>query len=58
MYIDIKLFLKNQKVLETLIQPVRRYSQYIGMECDIEKYAMLIMKSDKRHMTDGIEQPN
>ena len=28
------------------------------MEFRIEKWAMLVMKSGKRHMTDGIELPN
>ena len=28
------------------------------MEFGIEKCAMLVMQSDKRHMTEGIEQPN
>ena len=28
------------------------------MEFGIEKCAMLIMRSGKRHMTEGIEQPN
>ena len=28
------------------------------MEFDIEKYAMLVMKSGKRHLTDGVELPN
>ena len=38
MYIeDIKLFAKNEKGLETLIQIIRIYSQYIGMEFDMEK---------------------
>ena len=55
---DIKLFAKNEKELETLIQAVRIYSQDIGMEFGIEKCAMLVMKSGKRHMTDGIELPN
>ena len=35
---------KNEKELETLIHPVRIYSQDIGMEFGIEKYAMLVMK--------------
>ena len=30
----------------------------IGMEFGIEKFAMLVMKSGKRHMTDGMELPN
>ena len=42
---DIKLFAKNEKESETLIQAVRIYSQDIGMEFGIEKCAMLIMKS-------------
>ena len=59
MYIDdIKLFSKNEKELETLIHAVRIYSQDIGMEFGIEKCAMLVMKSGKRHITDGIELPN
>ena len=44
---DIKLFAKNEKELETLIQAVRIYSQDIGMELGIEKCAMLEMKSGK-----------
>ena len=52
---DIKLFAKNEKELETLIQTVRIYSQVIGMEFGIEKCAMLVMKSGKRHMTERVE---
>ena len=55
---DIKLFAKNEKELETLIHAVRIYSQDIGMEFGTEKCAMLVMKSGKRHMTDGMELPN
>ena len=55
---DIKLFTKNEKELETRIHAVRIYSQDIGMEFDREKCAMLVMKSGKQYMTDGIEQPN
>ena len=55
---DIKLFAKNEKELETLIHTVRIYSQDIWMEFDIEKCALLVMKSGKRHKTDGIELPN
>ena len=49
---------KNEKELETLIHAVRIYSQDIGMEFGKEKCAMLLMKSSKRHMTDGMELPN
>ena len=55
---DIKLFAKNEKVLETLIQAVRIYTQDIGMEFGIETCAMLIMRSGKRHMTEEIELTN
>ena len=55
---DIKLFAKNEKELETLIHAVRIYSQDIGMEFDIEKCAMLVMKSGKRYVTDEMELPN
>ena len=55
---DIKLFAKNKKELETLIHTVRIYSQDIGMEFGIKKCALLVMKSSKRHLTDGIELPN
>ena len=49
---------KNEKELETLIHAVRIYSQDIGMKFGIEKCAMLVMKSGKRHLTDGMELPN
>ena len=59
MYTDgIKLFAKHEKELETLIHAVRIYSQDIGMEFGIEKCAMLVMKSGKRYMTDGMELQN
>ena len=53
-----QIFLKNEKELETLIHAVRIYSQDIGMEFGIEKCAMFVMKSGKRHMADGMELPN
>ena len=40
------------------IHRVRIYSQDIGMEFGIEKRPLLVMKSGKRHLTDGIELPN
>ena len=55
---DFKLFAKNEKELETHKHAVRIYSQDIGMEFGIGKCAMLVMKSGKRHMSDGMELPN
>ena len=52
---DIKLFAKNEKELETLIQTIRIYSKDIGMEFRIEKCALLIMKNRKREAAEGIE---
>ena len=57
MYMDyIKLFAKNQREMETLMHTVRIYSQ--DMEFGIEKCAMLVMKSGKRPLTDGMELSN
>ena len=56
--VDINLFVKNEKELETLIHAVRKYNQDIGMEFGIEKCAMLVMESGKLHMTDRMELPN
>ena len=55
---DIKSFAKNEKDLETLIHAVRLYRQEIGIEFSSEKCAILVMKSGKRHMTDGMDVPN
>ena len=55
---DIKQLAKNEKELETQTQVLRIYSDDIGMEFGLEKCAMQIMKSGKRHMTEEIEIPN
>ena len=44
--------------METLLHTIRIYSQDIGMEFGIEKCALLVMKSGKRHLTDGINYQN
>ena len=49
---------KIKKELETLIHAVRIYSQDIRMEFDIEKCAMILIKSGKRYLTDEMELPN
>ena len=58
MYMDIKLFAKNEKLLENLKQIVIIYNQYTGIEFGTEKCAMLVMKSGKQQMTEGVELPN
>ena len=55
---DIELFAKNEKELETLIHTLRICSQGHRNEFWQLGCAMLIMKSGKSHMTDGIELLN
>ena len=50
--------LQKRKKLETLWHSHRIYSQEIRMEYGIEKCAMLVIKSSKWHVTNGIELPN
>ena len=52
---DIILFEKNEKEQETLIHAVTIYSQDREMEFGIEKCAMRLRKSVKRHLTDRME---
>ena len=46
--------MKNWKLSYTPLEN----SHDIGMEFGIEKCAMLVIKSGKRHITDGMELPN
>ena len=55
---NTKLSAKNDKELEALIHTVRIYCQDIEIKFGIERYAMLVMKSGKRHIMEGVEQPN
>ena len=50
---DIKIFSKNEKENENLIQTIRIYSQYIGMELD--KRAN---KKGEKIITEGIKLSN
>ena len=49
---DITLFTKKKKELETQMQTIRIYNQ--DMEFSKEKCTMLIMRSGKRQITEGI----
>ena len=44
---DIKLFAKNEKELETLIQAVIIFNQDIQMKFGMQKCSMLIMRNGK-----------
>ena len=50
----MKLLAKNEKELEILIQTVKIYSQNKEMESGTEKCVIIIMRSGKRHMMEGI----
>ena len=50
-------FAKKEKILETLIQTIRIYNQDIGRKFG-RKWIMLIKKSGKIQITEGIEVPN
>ena len=40
---DLKLYSGSEKGLDSLVQIARVFSEDIGMEFGIEKYAMLVM---------------
>ena len=48
---DIKLFAKNEKEIDSLLKTIRIYNQDIGMEFGIEKCG-------KRQITELTELPN
>ena len=51
---NIKIFVKNEKELETLIQAIRIYCRNIRIEFGIEKCTILIMKSEEKETTEGL----
>ena len=52
---DLKLHTSNEKSPESLIQPVRVFSNDIGMKFGVEKCAVLTMKKGKMANNDGID---
>ena len=55
---DLKLYSRSEKRLDSLIQTVCVFSEDIGMEFGIEKYAMLAMEKGKIEKSVGIELPD
>ena len=41
---DLKLYSQSDKGLDSLVQTVRVFSEYIGMDFGIEKCPMLVME--------------
>ena len=52
---DLKLYRQNEKGLDSLVQTVRVFSEYVGMEFGIEKCAMLVMEKGKIVKSVGME---
>ena len=55
---DLKLFSKNERGLDSLINTVRIFSADIKMEFEIEKCAVLIMKRGTKVKSNGILLPD
>ena len=55
---DLKLYSRNEKELDSLVQTIRIFSKDIGMEFGIEKCAMLVIEKGKIVKSVGIELPN
>ena len=55
---DLKLFAKNEKDIDSLVQTVRIFSDDIGMKFGLEKCAAMTLKRGKRVHSDGIALPD
>ena len=55
---DLKLYSRNQKGLDSLVQIMRVFSENIGMEFGIEKCDMLVIQNGKIVKSVGIELPD
>ena len=55
---DIKLYSKSENTQDSLIQTVRIFSEDIGMQFEIDKCTMLVMKKWKIVKSDDTEMPN
>ena len=55
---DLKLYAKNEKGLDSLVQTVRIFSDDIGMEFGIDTWATLVLKRGKLTKFDGISLPD
>ena len=53
-----KFYSRNEKGLDSLVQPVHVFSEDIGIEFGIEKCAMLVMEKGKIAKSVGIELPD
>ena len=55
---DLKLYSRNEKELDSLVQTILIFSKDIGMEFGIEKCTMLVIEKRKIVKSVGIELPD
>ena len=55
---DLNLLGKNKEQIESLNKTVHVFSQDIGMEFELKKWAILILRTGKIYMCDGIVLPD
>ena len=55
---DLKLYSRNEKELDSLVQAIRIFSKDIGIEFGIEKFAVLVIEKGKIVKSVGIELPD
>ena len=55
---DLKFYSRSEKGLDSLVETVPVFSEDIGMEFGIEKWAMLVMEKGKIIKSVGIELPD
>ena len=55
---DVKLFAKSKNQIDSLVQTVHLFSEYIGMQFGIKECGVLIMERGKVIRTDGIRLPD
>ena len=55
---DLNLYRRNEKGLNSLVQTICVFSEDVGMEFSIEKYAMLMIEKGKIVKSVGTEFPD
>ena len=55
---DLKLYAKNERELDSLIQTVKIFSDDVGIVFSMDKCAMLVLKKRKMVQKEGIELPD
>ena len=55
---DLKLFLKSEEQMDTLVRTVYVFSSNIGMESGMKKCGIFTMKREKVVRCEGIKLPN